>query len=117
MRRVNGALDPLILSLPSGGEVLPVFAEEATAKRYLRSALPGAGWHVREFPEGELSSMLMTLCRGVSGVLLDPGPAGREANAAFVHREGFLSSCLEGTSDDHPQQRAREAAFASVRGD
>lgn len=95
-RRTNGALEPLHASLPSGGEALPVFAAEQAAWRYLRSETPGKGWYVRESRDGELASMLMSLCRGVKSVLLDPGSAtpASAGSATLVDREGFLDACL-----------------------
>ena len=95
-RRRNGALEPLRATLPSGAEALPVFAAEQAAWRYLRSETPGAGWYVRESHDGELASMLMSLCRGIKSILLDPAPATAASvgAGALLDRKGFLEACL-----------------------
>lgn len=69
---------------------MPVFLAEQTAWRYLVSEKFDAGWHVRETRDGELVSILMTLCKGVKNVLLDPGPG------VLIDRQSFLDDCLEG---------------------
>ena len=95
-RRGNGTLEPLHAALPSGGEALPVFVAEQAAWRYLRSETPGTRWYVRETHNGELASMLMSLCSGVGGVLVDPDPVTPTSagSGALVDRESLLDACL-----------------------
>lgn len=95
-RRSNGAFEPLHTALPEGGEALPVFAAEQAARRYLRSETSDTGWYVRATRNGELTSMLISLCRGVESVLVDPDSASHASAGSgdLVSRESFLNACL-----------------------
>ena len=96
-RRRNGALELLHATLPSGGEALPVFATEQAAWRHLWSeALETEGWYPRESGDGELVSLLMSLCRGAKYVLLDPKPKDSVSpdSAALVDKNGYIAICL-----------------------
>jgi hypothetical protein len=82
-----GGLSPMRVGLASGGEALPVFGSRASAARYADGL--GAGWRSRAVSEGDLVSLMSSVCRGVRAVLPDP-VAGRET--APVERERFLGA-------------------------
>ena len=90
----NGRLDVLVIGLPSGKEVLPVFSFEEEAGMFIRLGTWGTGWRARETTAGELFSVLLEPCAGVEGVVLDPVPEiEAEVMVALVgvEREDFMS--------------------------
>ena len=71
----NGSMELLRLSLRVGEEeALPEFSLEEQAREFLRVCDLGRDWHVREFLNGELASLLLRLHNDVAWVLPNPLP-------------------------------------------
>jgi hypothetical protein len=92
-----GRVRVLTTDLARGETALPVFGFEDEARMFRRLAVPYDGWRVRETTVGELVSLLLGLCSGVSRVLLDPLPAltGRlPVNPFGMRRQPFVEFLL-----------------------
>jgi hypothetical protein len=92
-----GRVRVLTTDLAQGETALSVFSFEDEARMFRRLAVPHDGWRVRETTVGELVSLLLGLCSGVSRVLLDPLPAlnGRlPVNPIGMRRQPFVAFLL-----------------------
>lgn len=93
-RHGKGSLEPLCISLETGEKALPVFSFEELARRFLERNVPGSGWRVKEFHNGDLITLLIGPCANVEGVLPNPLPDLLKAKDALlnpVDRENFVA--------------------------
>ena len=94
----HGRLDVLVITLPSGKEVLPVFSFGEEAEMFIRLGTWETCWQGRETTARELVSALLGPCAGVEGVVLDPMPeieAEVMVALAGVERDDFMN-CFTG---------------------
>lgn len=89
-RRENGGLEVLASSGGPAGSTMPVFLSEASAREFLLSKVPEGGWYVRSTSAGELVSLLLGPCVGVTRVLTD-APAG---DTGLVSRRSYVDSLV-----------------------
>ena len=76
---------------------MPVFSFKEEAEMFLRLAVTGKGWHVRETTTGELISVLYGPCAGVERVALDPPPesfAEEITDLVSLRRERFVRGLM-----------------------
>lgn len=96
-----GRMSIMITGLSGGRTALPVFSFEDEAGMFRELAAPRAGWRVRETAAGELVSVLLGPCAGVSRIFLDPlpGPDGGVptdlAGLVEMDREAFVALLLD----------------------
>ena len=94
----NGSLELLRIPLKAGDEeALPVFSLEEQAQEFLRASGLGPEWHVREFHNGELASLLFRLHTDVTWVLPNPLPEPLVAEDALLNlmdRGSFVNLLL-----------------------
>jgi hypothetical protein len=73
-RRETGRTAPLIVTLPEGGEALPVFSFEEEAEMFLWFVENGDEWQAFEVSGGEVLSFLFGPRAIAQNVALDPSP-------------------------------------------
>jgi len=104
-RSVGGRTNVLVVEVPGGERLLPVFGGAASAEEFVRlSGLAGAaggGWFARRSGHGELLAMLIGPRRSVRRVAVDPsaelmGAEGfeLEMERACVSRKEFVERLL-----------------------
>ena len=106
-----GRVRVLTTECARGETALPVFSFEDEARMFRRLAVPYDGWRVRETTGGELVSLLLGLCSGVSQVLLDPLPAlnGRlPVNPFGMRRQPFVEFLLSRSATAALRQEDRQ---------
>lgn len=95
----------LIVEVPGGERLLPVFSAAAEAEMFVWLSRPdrlsGKGWFVRRTGCGELLSMLIGPRRSVRRVALDPSPeligidgVEQEIELVCVTRKDFVERLL-----------------------
>lgn len=89
-RRDAEDAEVLVLRLPDGRTVLPVFGRGEEAGMFLWLEAAGEDWRVTEISGGGLANLLRGSCAGVRGILR-PFPAGGGGRGPeIVGREDFL---------------------------
>ncbi|MBA2442756.1 MAG: hypothetical protein H0V53_10190 [Rubrobacter sp.] len=88
-RRENGGLEVLVSSGGPAGSTMPVFLSETSARQFLLSNVPESGWYVRSTSAGELISLLLGPCIGVSRVLTDTA-----GDTGLVSRRSYVDSLV-----------------------
>ncbi|MGH3087346.1 MAG: hypothetical protein ACRDSJ_08515, partial [Rubrobacteraceae bacterium] len=78
VRREVGGLELPHLMWDHREDVLPVFSSRRAAERFLDGRVPGDGWYVREFSNGEMLSLLFAFCERIAWTLPNPMPDRRE---------------------------------------
>ena len=88
-REAEGA-EVLVLSLPDGRTVLPVFGLGEEAGMFLWLAATGEGWRVAKISEGGLAALLRGSCAGVRWLLRAFPADGVGRGPQIVGIEDFL---------------------------
>lgn len=89
-RRENGGVEVLVSSGGPAGSTMPVFLSEASAREFLLSHVPEGSWYVRSTSAGELVSLLLGPCVGVTRVLADD----HTGNIGLVGRRSYVDSLV-----------------------
>jgi hypothetical protein len=110
-RRETGRSAPFIVTLPEGGEALPVFSFEEEAEMFLWFVENGDGWLAFEVSGGELLSILFGPRAVAQKVALDPSPEIVNEMAVgliTLSRERFVGRIVDAdgraSPQDHPTQ-------------
>jgi hypothetical protein len=116
----NSWLDVLLIGLPGGEEVLPIFSFEEEAEVFVQLGTWGTGWQARETTTRELVSVLLGLCASVEWVVLDPvAEIDTEMMVALVgtRQEDFVD-CIMGEEGEllGPAAKRHTLARASRSG-
>lgn len=108
MKQETGRTAPLTVTLPDGGEALPVFSFEEEAQMFLWFVENGDEWFAFEVSSGELISLLFGPRAVAQNVALDPSPEIVDEMAVglvTVSRERFVGRITGaegfGSSYDH----------------
>lgn len=88
-REAQGA-EVLVLGLPDGRTVMPVFGLGEEAGMFLWLEAAGEGWRVAEISERGLAGLLRGSCAGVRWILRPFAAGGVGRGPALVRREDFL---------------------------
>jgi len=89
-RRDAEDVDVLVLGLPDGQTVLPVFGLEEEAGMFLWLETAGEGWRVVQISEADLAALLRESCAGVRRVVHPFAAEVTGKGPASVDREDFL---------------------------
>ena len=97
-KQETGASAPLTVSLPDGGETLPVFSFEEEAQMFLWFVENGDEWLAFEVSGDELISMLFGPRAVAENVALDPSPeivAEMAVGLVTLSRERFVDRIVD----------------------
>lgn len=103
-RRTRERTEVLVVELPSGERLLPVFSHEAEAEMFVwfggLGGSPDEAWYPRQTENGEVLAMLIGSRRSVRRVALDPSPeimastGGDEIGLVCISRKDFVERLL-----------------------
>lgn len=85
----------LVLRFPDGRTALPVFGREEEAGMFLWLETAGEGWHIAEFPEGDLATLLHGSCADVQQIIYPFAANAGGKGPKTADREDFLQTLSE----------------------